>query len=1090
MSGRQTFDPGVVRIVVGLAGRRIVSVRVAAERPRGLGAVVAGRPPQAVPPLVRRLFALCGESQSVAAAHALRMAGADIAPADPLVDAVRLAAERLAEHLRGLVIGWGAAVPLEAEALAAVRTALAGNAAAPADILRALRRLGIGAGGPVPVNSWAERLLAQAEADAPGLDAPPDPLSAADDAAVLAALFAEGEVFSAAPRLTGRRPQTGPAARAAQADFSVKNPATAAGRLFARFTEIAEAAALLAHPRDPGWVTAGRLADGVGYAAVESPRGRLYHLVTLDRSGQVARHLVLAPTEWNFADGGPFAAALEGLAIGEGDAKTVVGRLASLFDPCVGTDVTIAEQPRGREEIRLRGVVQGVGMRPFVFGLAEKFGLAGSVRNDAEGVLIDAEGFLLDAFADALLSKAPPLARIDALERTPLPLAGAKAFVIEDSVSGSAATRIAPDAATCEACLDELFDPDSRFHLYPFVNCTHCGPRYTITRRIPYDRPNTAMAGFAMCPACAAAYRNPRDRRFHAEPIACPVCGPRLGHPVEEIAAALREGKTVALKGIGGFHLMCDATNETAVSELRRRKAREAKPFAVMVANAASLDLFASAADAHRDLITTPARPIVLMPLRDKAPPGVPALAPSVTPNLSRVGMVLPYAPVHHLLFHALLGAPQDTAWREAPQSVALLATSANPGGEPLVVDDADAARRLSGIADLIVTHDRPIVVRADDSVMTVVDGAPAFLRRARGFVPDPVDLGTDGPCVLAVGAHLKTTVTVTRGREAFVSQHIGDLDTAETVRFYRETVAHLLAVLDVRPETVVCDLHPDYRSTRFAEETGLPLLRVQHHAAHIAAIAAEHGVMGPLLGVALDGHGIGEIAGKAGGNWGGELMRLDGFSWQRLGHLAPLALPGGDRAAREPWRMALAALAAVDRLDEAAARFPSISIAKALAARVSDAPVTTSLGRLFDAAAGLLGVRTHQDYEGQAAMELEALVETPRVLKDGFVITNGVLDVSPLLAALADQQDRRTGAEMFHGTLIDGITTWIAAAAKLDGSRAVALGGGCLMNKILAEGLADALRTRGLTPLLARKLPPNDGGLSLGQAAMARAME
>ncbi|ALK10299.1 Carbamoyltransferase HypF [Blastochloris viridis] len=735
-----------------------------------------------------------------------------------------------------------------------------------------------------------------------------------------------------------------------------------------------------------------------------------------------------------------------------------------------------------REAIRLRGVVQGVGMRPFVFALAERFKLAGFVRNDAAGVTIEVEGNGLDDFAAALTAEAPPLARIERLERSALSPRGGHGFAIEASSAGLALTGIPADAATCEACLDELFDPASRFHRYPFITCTHCGPRYTLTSRVPYDRASTSMAAFTLCPACARDYRDPRNRRFHAETIACPACGPQLSHSVADIAAALRGGRIVALKGIGGFHLMCDATSEAAVAELRRRKLREAKPFAVMVANAASLDLFARPEAAHRAALDSPARPIVLM----KARPG--ALAPSVAPRLGHVGVILPYAPVHHLVFHALAGMPAGRAWRASPLPLALVATSANPGGEPLVVDDDDAHRRLGGIADLIVTHDRPIVVRADDSVMAVIDGAPAFVRRARGFVPDPIDLGRDGPCVLGVGAHLKTTVTLTRGREAFVSQHVGDLDRAEAFRFYRETVAHLMTVLDVVPETIACDLHPDYCSTRFAEEFGRPMVRVQHHAAHIAAIAAEHGCRGPLLGVALDGHGFGD--GGPDGNWGGELMMVEGAAWRRLGHLRPLALPGGDRAAREPWRMALAALHATGRLDSASARFPQFPLAGALATRVALSPTTTSLGRLFDAAAGLLGVRLLQDFEAQAAMELEALVETPRVLAGGFAIDNGVLDVSPLLAALAAPGiDRRAGAELFHGTLIEALATWIAAAAAQHGHRDVALAGGCLMNRVLADGLAGALRARGLSPLLARKVPCNDGGLSLGQVAMAAAM-
>lgn len=731
-------------------------------------------------------------------------------------------------------------------------------------------------------------------------------------------------------------------------------------------------------------------------------------------------------------------------------------------------------------------------MRPFVFGLAERLGLVGFVCNDAEGVAIEVEGRAIDAFAAALAAEAPPLARIDAVERRPLHACGGTGFVIAASRDGGAvATAIPADAALCESCLDDLFDPASRFYLYPFVTCTQCGPRFTITRTVPYDRPNTAMAGFALCPECEQAYRDPRDRRFHAEPLACPICGPRLSlypdepegsseplFPIAAIGAALRAGQIVAVKGIGGFHLMCDASNEASVAALRHRKGRESKPFAVMVANPASLDRFAAPEAAERTLIAAPSRPIVLMRVR----PGT--LAPSVAPSLIRGGFLLPYAPLHHLIFHDLAGRPEGRDWRDQAQPIALIATSANPGGEPLVVEDEEARQRLAGIADLIVTHDRPILIRADDSVMGIAAGGPVFLRRARGFVPDPIDLGGDGPCVLGVGAHLKATVTLTRGREAFVSQHIGDLDTAETLRFYRETIAHLTRILDVSPEIVACDRHADYASTRYAESLDRPLMRVQHHAAHLAAIAAEHRQSGPVLGVALDGHGLGDD----GGNWGGELMIVEGASWRRIGHLRPLALPGGDRAAREPWRMAVAALDAIGQAERAAARFADIPLAAALAGRVASAPTTTSLGRLFDAVAALLGLRTHQGHEGQAAMELEALVREPQPLPGGYALADDVLDFTPLLAVLAAPGiDRRAGAELFHGTLIAGLAAWIAAAAARLGVDVVALGGGCLMNRVLAEGLSVALERQGVRPLLARAVPCNDGGLSLGQAAMAR---
>ncbi|MBS0643719.1 MAG: carbamoyltransferase HypF [Proteobacteria bacterium] len=726
-----------------------------------------------------------------------------------------------------------------------------------------------------------------------------------------------------------------------------------------------------------------------------------------------------------------------------------------------------ASRGPARVRVRLRGAVQGVGMRPFVHRLATELGLSGFVRNGAGGVVIEAEGDRLQDFLARLDTDHPSLARIDGLQVEFLAPDGGHGFAIAGSTGGAVATRIIADAATCEACLRDLFDPGSRFFRYPFVNCTQCGPRYTITRRLPYDRPQTAMAGFALCADCARDYADPANRRFHAEPIACPACGPRLSRDITAIATALHDGQIVALKGIGGFHLLCDARNERVVAELRRRKAREAKPFAVMVADDGVLDRIATPTKAERTLAGSVARPIVLMDART----GV--LAPSVAPRLRRVGAMLAYAPVHHLLFDAL------------PPGTALVATSANPGGEPLVVENGEAATRLGGIADLIVTHDRPIAVRADDSVAQIVAGLPTLLRRARGFVPDPVPLPSDGPCTLALGGHLKATVTLTRGAEAFVSQHVGDLDTAETIRFYRETIDHLTRILGVRPEAVACDLHPDYRSSQMAEAFGRPVIRVQHHAAHIAAVAAEHGVAAPVLGLALDGHGLGDD----GGAWGGELMVVDRAAWRRIGGLDTLALPGGDRAAREPWRMGVAALHALGRGAEATARFPAQKLAGPLAARLGAgrvAEATSSLGRLFDAAAALLGVRTVQDYEGQAAMELEALVDAPRVLAGGWTWRDGRLSFLPLLAALAE--NKADGASLFHGTLIDGLAALAVRGATQTGIRVVCLGGGCVMNRVLAEGLIAALSAQGLTPLLPRAVPANDGGLSLGQAVMARA--
>lgn len=719
-----------------------------------------------------------------------------------------------------------------------------------------------------------------------------------------------------------------------------------------------------------------------------------------------------------------------------------------------------------RLRLRVTGAVQGVGFRPFVHSLADRYALAGFVRNDSQGVLMEVEGARVDDFVAALRREPPPLARIDTLEcETITPLRDAT-FSIEPSRDGKTQTRITPDAAVCDDCLIDLFDPKSRFYLYPFVNCTHCGPRYTLTRRLPYDRAQTSMAPFAMCEDCARDYADPTNRRFHAQPIACPKCGPRLDHSINQIVATLQSGGIVALKGIGGFHLLCDARNEAAVAELRRRKGRDAKPFAVMVADTASATRAGLFGEEELRPLQSRARPIVIVEKREE-------FAPSVAPGLSRIGLLLPYAPLHHLLFHAAA-------------DLALVATSANPSGEPLIVDDDEAREKLASIADLIVGHDRAIVARADDSVMSVIAGAPAFLRRARGFVPEPIALANDGPDTLALGAHLKSTITVTRRREAFVSTHIGSLDERATIDFYRETIARMLDILDVKPERVACDLHPDLASTRYAEETGLPVIRVQHHAAHIAAIAAEHKIEGPILGAALDGYGYGDD----GGAWGGELMLVDEGHWRRLGHIAPLPLPGGDRAAREPWRMGVAALAAQDRCGDVFDRFPGMELAGKVAMLASAPNVarTTSLGRMFDAAAALLGVRLVQQYEGQAAMELEALCKSPRALDNGYRIESDILDLTKLFAALLKPGlSAAQGAELFHGTLIEALAQWLRAAAQARGHTRVALGGGCMMNKTLAEGLVSRLRDFGIDALLARAAPTNDGGLSLGQAHIAR---
>jgi hydrogenase maturation protein HypF len=755
--------------------------------------------------------------------------------------------------------------------------------------------------------------------------------------------------------------------------------------------------------------------------------------------------------------------------------------------------------PPARRRLRVRGQVQGVGFRPFVYRIATECRLAGWVRNDSSGVEIEIEGpaASLSSFEVRLASEAPRLAHIVSLETGDLPAVGdVEPFRILASGGGTGGAHVTPDTAVCPDCLAELFDPGDRRWRYPFINCTHCGPRYTITRALPYDRPNTSMAVFPMCAACLAEYGNPLHRRFHAQPNACADCGPSLAllgangrpldcrDPLAGTLALLRDGAILAIKGLGGFHLVCDAANANAVATLRERKNREEKPFALMVANVASAARHARIDAAQRRALESPERPIVLLERRDPAadqPAGV-------APGLAMLGVMLPYAPLHYLLFHESAGRAGGLDWLDAPVDLTLVCTSANPGGEPLVIDNDEALRRLGGIADAFLMHDRDILVRCDDSLAQVRGGALRFIRRARGQTPRAIGLARSGPPVLALGAYLKNTVCVTRGDEAFVSQHIGDLDNRPTCRALEETAMHLLDVLDIQPAAVSCDLHPDFESTRLAErlaaERGLPLLRVQHHHAHVAAVMAEHRLARPVLGLALDGVGLG----PDGSAWGGELLRVGPGGFERLGHLAPIALPGGDRAAREPWRVAAAALHAMGRGEEIARRFgnPAAPAVRQMLERDVRCPGTSSAGRWFDAAAGLLGLKEVMGYEGQAAMLLEGLAAahgSVDPLPDVRLSDDLVLDLLPLLGRLADTNDARLGAALFHSTLAWGLAEWVAAAAARTGIEDVVLSGGCFMNRVMAIDLGQRLAAAGLVVHEACELPPNDGGIAAGQA-------
>ena len=611
----------------------------------------------------------------------------------------------------------------------------------------------------------------------------------------------------------------------------------------------------------------------------------------------------------------------------------------------------------GRRRGHVRGVVQGVGFRPFVHRLATGAGLSGFVLNDGDGVVVEVEGDerSLDAFAAALRTHAPPLARIEATTWERLAPAGGTGFTIRESDASGRTALVPPDIATCDDCLRELFDPADRRYRYPFVNCTNCGPRFTIVVSVPYDRPRTTMARFTLCPDCRREYEDPADRRFHAEPIACPACGPRLAMPLDEAVGALTDGLVVAVKGLGGYHLACRADDEDVVARLRARKRREEKPFAVMTTDPAAL---AELTPDEAELLASPVRPIVLVRRRAGAP-----VADAVAPGSPWLGLVLPYTPLHHLLCH-------DVA-------VPLVMTSGNLTDEPIAIDDGDARRRLADVADVVLGHDRVIHRRCEDSVVRA--GLP--LRRSRGETPVRLPLPVAAPRPLvAVGAELKSTFCVVRGADAFLSPHLGDLVTAAAHRAFRDDLELYLEMLGVEPAAVACDLHPDYLSTRWAHEQGLELVEVQHHHAHAAACLAEHGLTTEALAVVLDGTGLG----TDGTLWGGELLRCDLTAFERVAHLEQVPLPGGEAAIREPWRVAAVVLERAGR----PVPWPAWDAVRE-SLRVN-APLSSGAGRLFDAAAAVLGLRDRVSYEGQAAIELEAFMqrELEDVARGGFFTT------------------------------------------------------------------------------------------------------
>jgi hydrogenase maturation protein HypF len=743
-----------------------------------------------------------------------------------------------------------------------------------------------------------------------------------------------------------------------------------------------------------------------------------------------------------------------------------------------------------RHHFAITGIVQGVGFRPFVYRLATELNLSGWVRNTPAGVEMELQGAAdgLDAFSRRLQAELPPLAVISSLSASDLPaLNEDSGFAILPSSGGRREAQIAPDSALCPDCRRELLDPDDRRFHHPFITCTNCGPRWTIVTGIPYDRPLTTMAGFPLCPACGVEYRNPLDRRFHAQPIACPDCGPRLSliphhdDPLGQAIRLLQQGQIVAVKGLGGCHLAVDACSDQAVVRLRQLKQRDEKPFAVMVADLATARQLADLSKMEERLLFGPEAPIVIV--RSRADSPVSAL---VAPGSQWIGLILAYTPLHQLLF-------ADNGFS------ALVMTSANASDEPMISDDQEALDKLSSVADAILTHDRPIHVRTDDSVLRVFQGRPLFYRRSRGYVPRPVLLPFVAGQILAVGAELKNTICLTRGNQGFVSQHIGDLKNAATLNTFRQTINHLSQIMEINPELVVCDLHPDYLSTRYAEECGLPLMKVQHHHAHLASCMAENQLDGDIIGIIFDGTGLGED----GTIRGGEFL-VGGYDRvERFGHLKQVRLLGGDAAAREPWRMVLSWLN--ESLGDEIWQLPDMPILadtdrqtlQIMLQRGLNAPQTSSVGRLFDAAALLVGAACRNSFDGQAGMAIEALAESTTATAElqSVVLTSAdgmpfELDCTALLLSLAEGQRGGVApallARGFHASLADSVTAGCCRVRCSTGLERVVLSGGVFQNRLLSEMVYTSLSQSGFKVFVHHLVPPNDGGIALGQAAIA----
>jgi hydrogenase maturation protein HypF len=762
-----------------------------------------------------------------------------------------------------------------------------------------------------------------------------------------------------------------------------------------------------------------------------------------------------------------------------------------------------------RVRILVKGVVQGVGFRPFVYSLAKSLNLKGFVMNSSEGVVIDIEGDNSPTFIQRLSKEAPHLSQIMGVDITPMPFYGYQDFQIIKSRDQGSFTLISSDVSICEDCLKELLNKNDRRYLYPFINCTNCGPRYTITRSVPYDRPNTAMSVFNMCPDCEKEYYNPEDRRFHAQPNACHVCGPQVTlvvshqlsvisqNPIEKTIELLKDGKIVAIKGLGGFHIACDASNEVAVNGLRLKKRKNNKPFALMAPDVETIKKFCKVSKEEEDLLISNKKPIVLLKKIQNCLPD------AIAPNNPCIGFMLPYTPLHYLLFYYPITSDVSRPSSLISNFDALIMTSGNISEEPIVIDNEEAVSRLSGIADAFLIHNRDIFMRVDDSVVRVMSNSPSlsFIRRSRGYVPDPIPLHEDGPDVLGCGADIKNTFTLTKGSFAIPSQHIGDMENHETLKFFEESLTNMKDVYRIKLDALAYDLHPGYLSTQWAlKQEGIKKIGIQHHHAHIASVMAENGIKEKVIGVSFDGTGYG----TDGNLWGGEFLIADIFGFKRAGHFKYIPLPGGESSVKEPWRTSVSYIKDIAG-DETISYLKSIGfIEKYGDDRIKDilmiidkkqfSPLSSGAGRLFDAVSAILGVCDKNTFEGEAAIALEFLT-APNLVDDypvdiKFRETMEIDFSQTILKIVVDLvrgEDKGIISTKFHNTLVNVISRVVQKLSSLHMINDVVLCGGVFQNIYLLERTIARLKSIGMKVYINEKVPTNDAGISLGQAYIIR---